>query len=638
MLTFYPQAVYADRLISAGATVGDSLTLTSDGTNLTLTPSPADAHLKLNDQLGQTIVESWPSNSATYGYSSRGARIKGRLFVGLTPLNIYGSGPPGVYGNLVTINDSMTTGVWSTALNVNPTMDADIGPFSIADVICANYGSYYGGFGSFDCTDGNTTEPSLAWNEDWGAVVDTEYGISGTSYLCQTFFSSTARLKTNHVQFRCYRVGNPGTIGFNLYAVNASHKPTGAALGFGTLDVSAITTDSSGEWINISISSYNLTPSTEYALRIFVNGAGTLMVLADSTDGDVGSGWMSSDSGSTWSALTSGGDLLYAVIAKTGSSYNFTGQRINITGDLSSNPMVGFPISCRMLDIYHSVSGAATSTPWPEMVGVDIRALYFSGPVTKSYGIRIQSAGSGAVSWGLASAADVQIHTVKKLLFGKAAGTMGTNWIKSDASTTAILAFGVNNADAWKLSATALYPVGTIRTQTLGQATTQGLLGIFLQDTAASFTLQLQTTNTGIAANKTLTFDVASLSRTLVFTGLSATTITLSDWFNQNVKDTAQPTYAGVVFSDAGNIVLGTSTGSKWGTATNQKQAWWNATPVVQPSDPGVLADSGGGTADGEVVDVGSSFDQATLNDNFKELTTKYNTLRTLLRTVGLAA
>ncbi len=43
---------------------------------------------------------------------------------------------------------------------------------------------------------------------------------------------------------------------------------------------------------------------------------------------------------------------------------------------------------------------------------------------------------------------------------------------------------------------------------------------------------------------------------------------------------------------------LGSTTGTKWGTATGQKQAWWNATPVTQPAH---IADaSGGATVDTE--------------------------------------
>lgn len=42
--------------------------------------------------------------------------------------------------------------------------------------------------------------------------------------------------------------------------------------------------------------------------------------------------------------------------------------------------------------------------------------------------------------------------------------------------------------------------------------------------------------------------------------------------------------------TDAKNVVLGTATGTKFGTATTQKMAWWNATPVVQSTGWSVTA------------------------------------------------
>jgi len=39
---------------------------------------------------------------------------------------------------------------------------------------------------------------------------------------------------------------------------------------------------------------------------------------------------------------------------------------------------------------------------------------------------------------------------------------------------------------------------------------------------------------------------------------------------------------AGAVIAEGQNVALGTTTGTKWGASTSQKQAWWNATPVVQ--------------------------------------------------------
>lgn len=44
------------------------------------------------------------------------------------------------------------------------------------------------------------------------------------------------------------------------------------------------------------------------------------------------------------------------------------------------------------------------------------------------------------------------------------------------------------------------------------------------------------------------------------------------------------PTLSGLTITDATNIVLDTTTGTKIGTATNQKLAFYNSTPIVKPS------------------------------------------------------
>ena len=55
---------------------------------------------------------------------------------------------------------------------------------------------------------------------------------------------------------------------------------------------------------------------------------------------------------------------------------------------------------------------------------------------------------------------------------------------------------------------------------------------------------------------------------------------------------------ASQTLSDSVNFTFGTSTGTKIGTATTQKVAFWNATPVVQPAH---IADpAGGATIDAE--------------------------------------
>lgn len=68
----------------------------------------------------------------------------------------------------------------------------------------------------------------------------------------------------------------------------------------------------------------------------------------------------------------------------------------------------------------------------------------------------------------------------------------------------------------------------------------------------------------------------------------------------------AQTFTASVTVSDSANFVLGTTTGSKIGTATTQKLAFFNSTPVVQPATTGAVAttDAGATTA----VYVGTTF------------------------------
>lgn len=59
---------------------------------------------------------------------------------------------------------------------------------------------------------------------------------------------------------------------------------------------------------------------------------------------------------------------------------------------------------------------------------------------------------------------------------------------------------------------------------------------------------------------------------------------------------------------------------------------------VLQESDSGALTDSSGGSADGTVSAVSGTGDDATINDNFAELTAKYNALRTALQNLGAMA
>ncbi len=94
----------------------------------------------------------------------------------------------------------------------------------------------------------------------------------------------------------------------------------------------------------------------------------------------------------------------------------------------------------------------------------------------------------------------------------------------------------------------------------------------------------------------------------------------------------------GITISDAKNIVLNTTTGTKIGTATGQKLAFWNATPIVQPSsaNQAALTDSTTGTPSFTLVDVGAAFSQANINNNFSSLYRVMNEMRNVLVNTGL--
>jgi hypothetical protein len=80
-----------------------------------------------------------------------------------------------------------------------------------------------------------------------------------------------------------------------------------------------------------------------------------------------------------------------------------------------------------------------------------------------------------------------------------------------------------------------------------------------------------------------------------------------------------------ITTTDAVNYALGSTTGTKWGTATTQKQAFWNATPIVQPT-----------TAYAAATLVGGAGTNITDTDTFDGYTLKQ--IVAALRGIGLLA
>ncbi len=84
--------------------------------------------------------------------------------------------------------------------------------------------------------------------------------------------------------------------------------------------------------------------------------------------------------------------------------------------------------------------------------------------------------------------------------------------------------------------------------------------------------------------------------------------------------------------ADGGNTIVGTSTGSKIATNSNQKLAFWGATPIVQPAGSGELI----GILNNAATNVNAT--NMTSNGNTGTAAYSFNDVVKALKTAGLLA
>jgi len=139
-----------------------------------------------------------------------------------------------------------------------------------------------------------------------------------TYWNAQTFTIGTVGDDENHditsVKLLLYRKATPGTITVSIRAVDGAGKPTGADLTSGTTNGDSLTTDTAGEWREISLTSYELEAGTTYAIVARSQGTGLSDSAGwrlDTTGGYTGgTDVTSSNSGSTWT-VNSAYDFLF---------------------------------------------------------------------------------------------------------------------------------------------------------------------------------------------------------------------------------------------------------------------------------------------------------------------------------------
>ncbi len=133
--------------------------------------------------------------------------------------------------------------------------------------------------------------------------------IRGSYWQAQTFTPAIAHRITS-VKLKLWREENPGPLTVSIKATDAEGKPTGEDLCSGSIEATAITDTSPGQWYEITLGEgCILDADTKYAIVARAPGgiAGVqIQWRYDGTDPTYERGYRlySSDSGSTWSATT----------------------------------------------------------------------------------------------------------------------------------------------------------------------------------------------------------------------------------------------------------------------------------------------------------------------------------------------
>lgn len=245
-----------------------------------------------------------------------------------------------------------------------------------------------------------------------------------------------------------------------------------------------------------------------------------------------------------------------------------------------------------------------------------------------------------------------------------------------DSLDTEVLTNGTftGSATGWTLGTGWAYGTNNVTKNAAGTGTlTQALTGLEIGAvyvlsfvvsswTAGSFTPSMPTGTYTYNSRKTNgtfyeTFIATSATDTLTFTPTDDArfvidTISLKKSTGGNLSVMGTSYLRSVVMTDAKNVTVGTTTGTKIGTATTEKLGFWNATPIVQPSaftqtystatkthaalTSATLTDSTGGTADTTVAAItavggaGATTQQETdINNNFADVIAQINALRT---------
>ncbi len=248
-----------------------------------------------------------------------------------------------------------------------------------------------------------------------------------------------------------------------------------------------------------------------------------------------------------------------------GETFTLAGHRVNWVGSLGGAALLGEASDVVLFDASANLTVPAGSADWntAEIAGFRLNTLTFTNVSTpsaplRSYGIKIGATGPGTLKWAGMFGGDVQVTASNKLRFGAGLTTQATDTLYRPSAGS--LRFEIAGAGELDLNATALSPAAN-GGLTLG-ANNLGYGSLALKDTGAAFESTLQFTDGSVNADNTLTVNMGNASRTMTFSGNP----TLNDWFDQSVKTTASPTFVSPVVTTS--LLPDATGGASIGSAT----------------------------------------------------------------------
>jgi len=141
----------------------------------------------------------------------------------------------------------------------------------------------------------------MALHDSYNTGDDTHANLHTINWYAQSFIASSD-YSIASIKLKLYRSGDPGIVTVSLREVDELHEPTGSDIDSvtGTTDGGTLTTDSPGEWREITLSGpISLTSDKEYAI-VLRSSSDMLYWRVDSNSSYNGILSYSTDSGSSW--------------------------------------------------------------------------------------------------------------------------------------------------------------------------------------------------------------------------------------------------------------------------------------------------------------------------------------------------